>query len=56
MRLDWHPSEDHRTTVPHWGGEADPTSCSDLLDDFLKRINTMEKEYRRTMTDLYTAS
>ncbi|MQY35242.1 hypothetical protein SRB17_32150 [Streptomyces sp. RB17] len=39
-----------------WSGEVDLTSCSDLLDDFLKRIKTVENEYRRTMTDLYQAS
>ncbi|MEV6288929.1 hypothetical protein AB0M41_00550 [Streptomyces sp. NPDC051896] len=55
-RLDWHTTEDHPTTTFRWSGDVDLTSCSDLLDDFLKRINTMENEYRRTMADLYRAS
>ncbi|WP_153539121.1 hypothetical protein [Streptomyces sp. RB17] len=55
-RLDWHTAEDHRTSMLRWSGEVDLTSCSDLLDDFLKRIKTVENEYRRTMTDLYQAS
>ncbi|MET9082550.1 hypothetical protein ABZX77_11735 [Streptomyces sp. NPDC004237] len=54
-RLDWHPTEDHPTTVLRWSGSMDITSCSDLLDDFLKRINVMENEYRRTLADLYRA-
>ncbi|MGW7420017.1 hypothetical protein ACWGJB_08115 [Streptomyces sp. NPDC054813] len=55
MRLDWHSTEDHPTAVLHWPGSMDITSCSDLLDDFLKRINMMENEYRRTLADLYRA-
>ncbi|MBW8799206.1 MAG: hypothetical protein JF597_38270 [Streptomyces sp.] len=54
-RLDWCAAEDHPTTVLRWTGGMDITSCSDLLDDFLKRINAMENEYRRTMADLYGA-
>ncbi|MCC5476690.1 hypothetical protein ACFV2N_11295 [Streptomyces sp. NPDC059680] len=53
--MDWLTAEDHTTTMLRWGVEADLTSCSDLLDDFLKKINTMENEYRRTMAALYRA-
>ncbi|TQK97010.1 hypothetical protein FB563_1966 [Streptomyces puniciscabiei] len=56
MRLDWHAAEDHKTTMLRWSGDADVTSCSDLLDDFLTKINSMENEYRRTMAALYRAS
>ncbi|MFD8721048.1 hypothetical protein ACFV2H_24425 [Streptomyces sp. NPDC059629] len=52
-RLDWRTAEDHPMAALRWPGSMDITSCSDLLDDFLKRINAMEKEYRRTLADLY---
>ncbi|MEU0964822.1 hypothetical protein ABZ357_05000 [Streptomyces sp. NPDC005917] len=55
-RLDWLTTQDHPTTALRWPGSMDITSCSDLLDDFLKTINTLEMEYRRTMADLYGAS
>ncbi|MEV6760725.1 hypothetical protein AB0N16_08745 [Streptomyces sp. NPDC051105] len=55
-RLDWLAAEDHPTTALRWPGSMDITSCSDLLDDFLKRINALEKDYRRTLADLYGAS
>ncbi|MFI2202338.1 hypothetical protein ACH47Z_16485 [Streptomyces sp. NPDC020192] len=55
-RLDWHLAKQHRTTTLHWSGDMDIRSCSDLLDDFMKRINTLENEYRRTMADLYRTS
>ncbi|MFJ9565414.1 hypothetical protein ACIRQQ_35925 [Streptomyces fuscichromogenes] len=53
--MDWYAAEDHPTTMLRWPGGMDITSCSDLLDDFLKRINAMENEYRRTLSDLYAA-
>ncbi|MEU2777386.1 hypothetical protein ABZ646_31955 [Streptomyces sp. NPDC007162] len=54
--MDWRIAEDQPTTVLRWPSSMDITSCSDLLDDFLKRINAMENEYRRTMADLYGAA
>jgi hypothetical protein len=59
MRLDWHAAEDHLPTTPRWADRddnVDNKSCSDLLNDFLKKINRMEKEYQWAMADLYGAS
>ncbi len=56
MRLDWATADDLLMTPLYRYGDADPTSCSDLLDDFLKRISAMENEYWRAMADLYRAS
>ncbi|MER5519121.1 hypothetical protein ACGFZQ_06775 [Streptomyces sp. NPDC048254] len=53
--MDWITAEDHPTTVLRWPGSMDITSCSDLLDDFLTRINVLENDYRRTLADLYAA-
>ncbi|MEU5532667.1 hypothetical protein [Streptomyces sp. NPDC020362] len=55
-RLDWHATEDHPTTALHWDGDAGLKSSTDLLHDFLNKINRMETEYRRAMADLYGAS
>ncbi|WP_159054555.1 hypothetical protein [Streptomyces dysideae] len=62
MRLDWHAAEDHLPTTTRWvdrddrDDNVDHKWCSDLLNDFLKKINRMEKEYQWAMADLYGAS
>ncbi|MFF8727906.1 hypothetical protein ACF073_15645 [Streptomyces sp. NPDC015171] len=55
-RLDWRAAEDNPTTTLRRYGDVESMSCSDLLDDFLKRINAMENEYWRALAVLYGAS
>ncbi|MGV4984357.1 hypothetical protein ACVB8X_03780 [Streptomyces sp. NRAIS4] len=54
--MDRRTADDYPTIWFRHADDADLTSCADLLDDFLSTINTMEKEYRRTMASLYGAS
>jgi len=60
VSVTWKAEHAARTFVRHDTCEREPTDdnvrfmqCSDLLEDFHKRISQMESEYLRAMMGLY---
>jgi hypothetical protein len=53
--LDRLAADDYPTIWFRQADDVDLTSYSDLLDDFLTTINTMELEFRRALANLYGA-